>query len=104
MNTICCGAVLAGAGWALVAAQADELRVGESRSVVLVDDDAVLEAHGPARVFSFVAQVTGSVHVWAASRELDPFLRIENPDGELVVHPRAVATSPSGSSAGTRSC
>ena len=50
-----------------------------------IDADApALGNHGPSIAFSWSAEVDGLLHLWVTSENLDPFLRVEDSDGNLL--------------------
>ncbi|MBU0756188.1 MAG: hypothetical protein KJ645_13680, partial [Planctomycetes bacterium] len=51
--------------------------------LVLDESDPPLEGHGPAEWVEFDVEFSGGLHVWTSS-ELDLFLRVEDPDGNLI--------------------
>ena len=61
-----------------------ELRPDTTITVELRAIDEGLEKQGPSRSFLATADSSGTLYVWASSAELDPFLRVEQEDGELV--------------------
>ena len=69
--------------WPLVPMQ--ELRPGEPLLFELRTDDALLDGHGHARAFPWTADFSGKAFVWVSSDDVDPFLRIEDAAGNLVL-------------------
>ncbi len=46
-------------------------------------DDPALAGHGPARVVELTIEADGYLDLWADSKSVDPFLRVEDADGTL---------------------
>ncbi|MFN0009169.1 MAG: CHAT domain-containing protein [Planctomycetota bacterium] len=53
--------------------------------ITIDEQDSELAGHGRGERATYKAEFEGTLHLWTKSEgELDPFLRIETPDGELV--------------------
>ena len=61
-----------------------ELLAGSTTTVELRATDPTLGEGGASRSFSCTPDFSGRLYVWARSGELDPRLRVEQQDGQLV--------------------
>lgn len=57
-------------------------RTEESRAVPLAASDAVLGGHGPSRSIEIAIEADGTLDLWAESKALDPYLRVEDASGK----------------------
>ena len=61
-----------------------QLSPDETITLEVGPEDPELEGHGPSRTFEHEIGFAGVLYVWAASAELDPFLRVEDARGAWV--------------------
>ncbi|MCE9592956.1 MAG: CHAT domain-containing protein [Planctomycetes bacterium] len=64
--------------------RAQRLEADRTLEITLGAEDPLLAGHGPSRSFEYVMDCDGTLHVWAASKDFDPILRIARADGTLL--------------------
>ncbi|HKB14636.1 MAG TPA: tetratricopeptide repeat protein, partial [Planctomycetota bacterium] len=57
---------------------------GNSIPLEIATSDSVLTGHGPSKSVPYTVSSSGTLHVWAISEALDPFLRVESAEGVLL--------------------